>query len=47
MASELGQEVIRKVVDILEKEALIMGPDNMLVLGTQGGQLHSNACWLH
>ena len=33
MASGLGQEVIRKVVDILKKEALIMGPDQMLVLG--------------
>ena len=33
MASELGQEVIRKVVDVLKKKALIMGPDHMLVLG--------------
>jgi hypothetical protein len=33
MASDLGQEVIRKVVDVLKNEALIMGPDHMLVLG--------------
>jgi hypothetical protein len=33
MASVLGQEVIRKVVDLLKKKALIMGPDHMLVLG--------------
>jgi hypothetical protein len=33
MASRLGQEVIQKVVDLLQEEALIMGPDHMLLLG--------------
>jgi hypothetical protein len=41
MASRLGQEVIRKVVDILKEEALIMGPDHMLLLGRGASFIHT------